>query len=193
MSADTVDTAEDVVLVDDAGTPIGTASKLSIHGTDTALHLAFSCHLTNQHGEMLVTRRALSKAAWPGVWTNSFCGHPLPAESMIAAVERRAYHELGVTLERIEPILPLFRYRATDPSGVVENEICPVYSAYTTDALEVNPHEVVEHRWVRPDDLRTAVRAAPWAFSPWFVLQMEHLGYVEASSDVQPGPLEAGA
>ncbi len=181
MLAQTLNKAEEVVLVDEAGNPIGVAPKSSIHGKDTQLHLAFSCHVYNLDGEVLVTRRSLEKAAWPGVWTNSFCGHPLPAEPMIAAVERRAYHELGITLERIEPILPLFRYRATDPSGVVENEICPVYRAVTADTLKVNPSEVVEYEWVRPEDLEQAITAAPWAFSPWFVLQMRHLSASEVN------------
>jgi isopentenyl-diphosphate delta-isomerase len=35
-----------------------------------------------------------------------------------------------------------------------------------------DPTEVAEHRWVRPEDLLTAVRATPWAFSPWLVEQL---------------------
>uniref|UniRef100_UPI00055FF952 NUDIX domain-containing protein n=1 Tax=Microbacterium sp. B24 TaxID=95616 RepID=UPI00055FF952 len=72
---------EYVVLLDDNGDEIGTAPKASVHGTDTALHLAFSCHVYNSRGETLVTRRALDKKTWPGVWSNSFCGHPRPAEA----------------------------------------------------------------------------------------------------------------
>ena len=69
-----------VVLLDDEGREIGTAPKSSVHGTDTALHLAFSCHVMDDEGRVLVTRRALGKTTWPGVWSNSFCGHPRPAE-----------------------------------------------------------------------------------------------------------------
>ena len=114
-----------VVLVDDEGREIGTAPKISVHDADTPLHLAFSCHVVNHAGEILVTRRALSKATWPGVWTNSFCGHPRPAEPTVSAVRRRADHELGLTLVDVELVLPDFRYRATDASGIVEHEICP--------------------------------------------------------------------
>lgn len=171
--------SDHVVLVDDDGNPIGTAPKSSVHGTDTALHLAFSCHVIGPDGRVLVTRRALDKKTWPGVWTNSFCGHPLPAEPVLTAVHRRAEFELGIRLHRIELALPLFRYRATDASGVVENEICPVYIAHTTDELALNPDEVVEARWVAPEELGASLRTTPWAFSPWLVLQSEQLHLFE--------------
>ena len=166
---------DEVVLLDESGTPVGRAPKSAAHGPDTALHLAFSCHVVNALGEVLVTRRALSKQAWPGVWTNSFCGHPKPAESLVAAVRRRADYELGIDLGNVELALPLFRYRATDANGVVENEVCPVYVATTNDEVDPNPREVAEHAWVEPHDLVRAVEAAPWAFSPWLVLQAGQL------------------
>ncbi|WP_173921562.1 isopentenyl-diphosphate Delta-isomerase [Agromyces sp. Marseille-P2726] len=169
------DLEDEVVLLDEAGTPIGRAPKSAAHGPDTALHLAFSCHVLNPLGEVLVTRRALTKQTWPGVWTNSFCGHPKPAETLMAAVRRRADFELGIDLDHIELALPLFRYRATDENGMVENELCPVYLATTTDEPDPNPREVASHIWVTPDRLRRAVDAAPWTFSPWLVLQAREL------------------
>lgn len=169
------DTHEQVVLVSDAGEPIGTADKATVHTADTPLHLAFSCHVYNPDGRVLVTRRALDKRTWPGVWTNAFCGHPAPGESMTAAIERRGLAELGIGVEQLAVVLPDFRYRAVDASGIVENEVCPVYRALTADAVAANPAEVAEWRWVDPDALRTAVAAAPWAFSPWLGWQLEQL------------------
>lgn len=72
-------------------------------------------------------------------------------------------------------MLPDFRYRCTDASGIVENEICPVFSAVTTDEPEADPAEVAEWRWVNPGDYASAVSAAPWAFSPWTALQLPQL------------------
>lgn len=164
--------AELVVLVDPLGGEIGTADKIAVHNTATPLHLAFSCHVYNEAGEVLVTRRALGKLTWPGVWTNSFCGHPAPGESMTDAVARRGKFELGITLSGLESVLPDFRYRAVDASGIVENEICPVFRAMTTDDVAANPAEVAEWRWVAPESLRTAAAGAPYAFSPWLILQL---------------------
>lgn len=164
-----------VVLLDDEGNEIGTALKSSVHGTDTALHLAFSCHVVRDDGRVLVTRRALGKTTWPGVWSNSFCGHPRPAEPILHAVRRRADYELGLTLHDIELALPLFRYRAIDASGIVEHEICPVYTARTSDEPVLNGLEVADARWVEPAELAASLEATPWAFSPWLVLQAEQL------------------
>ncbi|MBX3091699.1 MAG: isopentenyl-diphosphate Delta-isomerase [Cryobacterium sp.] len=164
-----------VVLVDEDGHPTGTVEKFAIHTNNTPLHLAFSCHVYNSAGEVLVTRRALGKSAWPGVWTNSFCGHPAPGEAMVDALRRRAQLELGITISDIESLLPDFRYRAVDASGVVENEICPVYRARTSDVVVANPEEVAEWTWTDPVELARAVTDAPFAFSPWLVMQTAQL------------------
>jgi isopentenyl-diphosphate delta-isomerase len=170
------DDAELVVLLDESGAPIGTADKLAVHGVDTPLHLAFSCHVYDDAGRVLVTRRALTKPTWPGVWTNSFCGHPSPGEALEAAVARRAAFELGITVTHLALVLPDFRYRAIDASGIVENEVCPVYRAVTADAVQPNPAEVAEFAWLDPEELRRAAAAAPFAFSPWLGWQLEQLG-----------------
>lgn len=165
-------TAELVVLAAEDGTPVGTEDKATVHSTSTPLHLAFSAHIYDDDGRILITRRALSKRTWPGVWTNSFCGHPGPGEETEDAVRRRAEQELGLRLDRLELRLPDFRYRAVDASGVVENEICPVYTAHAASPLHPREDEVMEVQWADPLQLTAAVAAAPWAFSPWLTLQL---------------------
>ncbi|MBO3141916.1 isopentenyl-diphosphate Delta-isomerase, partial [Dermatophilus congolensis] len=73
--------------------------------------------------------------------------------------------------------IPNFTYRATDASGIVENEICPVLVGeidHTT--LNPNPNEVTEHAWVHWEDLRHTARTMPHLLSPWSVLQINALG-----------------
>jgi isopentenyl-diphosphate delta-isomerase len=168
---------EQVVLVTDRGVPIGTADKNTVHNRITPLHLAFSCHVFDSGGRVLMTRRALTKATWPGVWTNAFCGHPMPEESFEAAIRRRAADELSLSLARIASVLPDFRYQATDANGVMENEVCPVFSAETVQNPIANPAEVCDWRWVEPEQLLLAVGSAPFAFSPWLVLQLDQWRY----------------
>ena len=170
-------TDERVVLLDESGTRIGDASKAEIHTDSTPLHLAFSCYLFNEDGQLLVTRRALSKLTWPGVWTNSFCGHPGPGEEIEAAIHRRAAEELGTQVNDVTLIDPEFRYRAIDASGVVENEICPVYTAKISASLAPNPAEVAESQWVDVAAVIEAAELTPFAFSPWMVKQLGSLSH----------------
>jgi isopentenyl-diphosphate delta-isomerase len=172
--------ADDVVLLDEDGNPAGTAPKATVHTRWTPLHLAFSCHVADADGALLVTRRSLAKATWPGVWTNAFCGHPRPGEAAEDALARHAGHELGTAVTGVALALPDFRYRAVDASGVVENEVCPVYTAVIAGPLEPDPAEVMDLAWVRPADLAAAIRHAPWAFSPWLVLQAARLDLLGA-------------
>lgn len=173
---------EEVVLLAEDGTPIGTADKASVHTASTPLHLAFSCHLFDGEGRLLVTRRALGKATWPGVWTNSFCGHPAPGERSEDAVRRRAADELGAEIDNLALVLPDFRYRAVDAAGIVEHELCPVYTATIVGELAPSADEVAEWTWVDPRPLLAAVEATPWAFSPWLTLQLPAL-YADRSAE----------
>lgn len=174
--------AERVVLLDESGRPIGTAEKSRVHSDSTPLHLAFSCYLFDEAGNVLVTRRALSKQTWPGVWTNSFCGHPRPGEAVEAAVERRARQELGIDIRDLRLVDPDFRYRAIDPSGVVENEVCPVYEAVVSGALSPRADEVMDWAWVSPVSLAQSSILTPFAFSPWMVSQLAARERAEASN-----------
>lgn len=174
-----------VVLVEADGTPTGTAPKATVHTAETPLHLAFSCYVRNEAGQLLITRRSLHKLTWPGIWTNSMCGHPAPGESFEDAIARRATTELGLPaggLIDVHPVLPNFSYRATDSSGIVEWEICPVYQARLAPGAEVNPFdkEVDSYEWVEPAALITAAQHAPFAFSPWMVEQLSHQALCEA-------------
>jgi isopentenyl-diphosphate delta-isomerase len=177
---------ERVVLLDERANPIGTADKALVHHASTPLHLAFSCYLFDEAGDVLVTRRALSKPTWPGVWTNSFCGHPEPGETPEAAVVRRARQELGAEIRDLRLSDPEFRYCATDPDGVVENEVCPVYEATISGSLSPRPDEVMEWAWVSPASLARAVLSAPFAFSPWMVLQIPALERAAKPDAVAP-------
>ncbi|WP_297851606.1 isopentenyl-diphosphate Delta-isomerase [uncultured Corynebacterium sp.] len=161
-----------VVLCTEDGQEAGTARKTEVHTDSTPLHFAFSTWLFDDEGNLLLTRRALSKQTWPGVWTNSFCGHPAPGESFEEAVVRRAREELGTTVAEIRSVLPNFQYRAVDASGIVENEICPVFFARLDGELNPNPDEIAEYEWTRMADLREAVARVPFIFSPWLVEEL---------------------
>lgn len=159
------------MLLDEDWQPIGQAPKLASHHNNTPLHLAFSCYVFNRHGQVLVTRRALSKKTWPGVWTNSCCGHPAPGEAIEAAITRRLKDELSIVVSDLQLRLPTFRYRA-EFRGIVENECCPVYTAVTATDPVLNPDEVMDYHWMSWPELTAAVSTHPADYSDWCRLQI---------------------
>jgi isopentenyl-diphosphate Delta-isomerase len=164
-----------VVLLDEDGRACGTARKDEVHTLDTPLHLAFSCWVFDDDGRVLVTRRSPAKLTWPGVWTNSFCGHPEPDEDLADAVHRRGWDELGARLAEVRSVLPEFRYRAVSASGIVENEVCPVYTARLASTLDPHPDEVCDVRWMAFGELRERARTEPDRYSPWMLDQLAQL------------------
>ncbi|WP_163509374.1 isopentenyl-diphosphate Delta-isomerase [Fodinicola acaciae] len=166
---------ESVVLLDEAGNAIGTADKASVHNARTPLHLAFSCYVFDPAGRFLLTRRASTKKTFPGVWTNSCCGHPLPAEPLTGAVRRRLAAELGLTVAELTLILPDFRYTAT-MDGIAENEMCPVFRAVTATEPVPDPTEVEAYAWVDWTGFLAAVADGAQPISPWCAEQLAALG-----------------
>lgn len=194
-------TEELVVLVDEAGHAIGSAPKATTHHTATPLHLAFSCYVFDDDGRLLLTQRAHDKRTFPGVWTNSFCGHPSPGEDIYEAVERRAGQELGMTLRALTLALPMFRYEATMSDGVRENELCPVFTAIATSGATPDPSEVAASQWVDWSPFRDEVLAGERDVSVWCAAQVAELAAREefdgrfrsaAPGDLPPAARPAG-
>ena len=176
MAQEWADGEERIVLVDERGRPRGTAEKWSSHHDRTPLHLAFSCYVFDQTGAFLATRRALTKKVWPGVWTNTVCGHPAPGESFHDAIQRRLRYELGMTACDIEVVLPDYVYRAPAFDGVVEHEFCPVFVARRDRDPEPNPIEVGALAWMDWEEfVRRALDDTSDVFSWWCKNQLGEL------------------
>ncbi|XVQ08831.1 isopentenyl-diphosphate Delta-isomerase [Spirillospora sp. CA-255316] len=175
---------EEIVLLNEVDEVIGSAPKVPSHHRETPYHLAFSCFLVDTDGKVLITRRALVKRTFPGVWTGSCCGHPGPGEGLRAAVLRRLRDELGVSARSLVPVLPRFRYRATAADGTLENERCPVVRALTSSAAPAvrrDPKEVEDAEWWTWEEC-LALAERPES-SPWFRLQMAELAPLGAPQD----------
>jgi isopentenyl-diphosphate delta-isomerase len=165
-----------IVLLSEKGQPVGSAPKLESHHSHTPLHQGFSCYLFNKDGEFLLTQRAKSKKVWPGVWTNSVCGHPAPGEAIEDAIARRANYELGISeVRNLRIVLSDYRYKTPPFKGIVENEICPVYFGLINDDFHPNKDEVEDFKWVSWSDLKEIINKDPDSYSYWFQDQLKLL------------------
>lgn len=114
---------------------------------------------------------AKSRTLHPGVFLLGAGGArplALPPRAGQAHVARRVDQRI------LWPPLPEFQYRAVDSSGVVENEVCPVFVARLNPGAELapNPEEVDSVAWTAPAALIAAADTTPFAFSPWLVEEL---------------------
>lgn len=186
-----------VVLLDAEGRAVGVTPKSGVHHGRTPRHLAFSAYLFDPDGALLLTRRSPVKATFPGLWTNSVCGHPAPGEPLPAAVRRRAQDELGIIVHQLRLVLPEFAYVAR-MAGVLENECCPVYAGVLADrGLAVDPGEVSDCAWVPWGTFAAQVLDGRRKVSPWCreqVAQLWQLGPDPAQwAAADPGRLPPAA
>ena len=165
---------EEVVLVDKENNKIGTAPKDAVHTKNTPLHRGFSLFLFNSRNEFLLTKRSSTKKTFPGVWTNTVCGHPASGESAVDAALRRLEQELGLKRSHlarqgetlIREVAP-YQYRFADRNGIVENEVCPVLVGYCDTDPKTNSEEIEGWRWIRWEDFLKDLKKNPTIYSPW--------------------------
>ncbi|MCA4132522.1 isopentenyl-diphosphate Delta-isomerase [Arthrobacter sp. M4] len=159
-----------VVVLNDANEVIGTCPKPDAH-RDGIRHLAFSCYAFDANGRLLLTRRAWTKETFPGVITNTCCGHPLPGETLVDAVNRRMHDELNLKVTELRLALPSFEYAARS-NEYVEKEFCPVFVCRVDDDPVPNPDEVDEAWWMPWDDVVFLADVESSPLSPWARLQV---------------------
>jgi len=160
-----------VELVSETGAPIGEATVAEAHTAPGRLHRAFSVHLMDTAGRLLLQQRAAVKTRFPLRWANACCGHPPPGSSVVDAALTRLAEELGVDVDLDLTEVGVYAYRAADPvTGLVEHEYDHVLLGIV-DAdrlvLRPDPAEVAALRWVEPADLRIALAATPAEYAPW--------------------------
>ena len=158
-----------VELVGADGLPVGAASVEDAHQAPGLLHRAFSVFLRDETGRVLLQQRAAVKTRFPLRWGNTCCGHPGPGEAVTEAAARRLVEEVGV---RGVPLteLGVYSYYAEDPAtGRVEYEFDHVLVGDVPAdlALNVDPDEVADVRWVSVKELQTALAEEPRAYAPW--------------------------
>lgn len=162
----TKNATEYVVLVNASGKKTGLAEKIDAHENGW-LHRAFSIFIFNDHGEILLQQRALSKYHFAGMWTNACCSHPKPGEKVTTAAKRRLREELGITTALVihDPVKYCFY---DEKSGLTEHEFDYVLSGRYSGFVDINPVEVMAVRWLTARELSTEIARYPQKFTPWF-------------------------
>jgi len=157
--------SDDVIIVDANDSPIGTAPKLEAHRNGLR-HRAISVVIGDDHGRILLHRRAAGKYHSGGLWTNTCCSHPRPGEPASDAAVRRLLEEMGISC----PLAFMFsmNYRAEVSNGLIEDEIVHVFGGLFNGTPTPDPIEVSDWCWKPFGDVERDVSAQPDVYTVWF-------------------------
>lgn len=111
-------------------------------------HLVVHLVIMNDKNEMLIQRRALTKAGFPGMWDISVGGCVVANETSQMAMERELKEELGLALsfQNMRPQLTLNTENAFDDIYVIR---CGV----DLKDLTLQKEEVMEVKWANRDEI----------------------------------------
>lgn len=189
MTNNAVVSSEDerLILVDLQDNVVGYASKGEAHDGMGMLHRAFSIFIFNSKGEVLLQKRSEQKRLWPMFWSNSCCSHPREGESYEFSTARRLREELALKAELT--FLYQFSYQAlySEEAGS-EHELCSVYVGHVADraAVDVNPNEIAEWKWVSPGEVDRLLEAEPESLTPWFKMEWARIRRDHAEAIANP-------
>lgn len=164
---------EPLILVNSADEIVGYDSKLGCHQGKGRLHRAFSVFVFDDDLNVLIQRRSDRKPLWPGHWANSCCSHPRKGEHQSDSVSRRLQEELGIRMNT--EFVYQFRYHAQYGDLGSEHELCSVYIGHYNGAIDVNPTEIDDWRFLSPEFLDRAIASEPQHYTPWLRLEWPRL------------------
>lgn len=171
---------EEVILVDADDREIGTEEKLRAHERGL-LHRAFSVFVFDDHGRVLLQRRAVGKYHSGGLWSNTCCGHPRPGETVVGAAARRLGEEMGIACD-LQP-RATFTYRADLAGGLVEHEVDHLLTGTFTGPPMPDPGEVEAWGWMPLDRLLADCAREPARYSAWLPMALAELAAVGLASE----------
>ena len=161
-----------LILVDEKGKALGTATSEVCHAGIGRLHLAFAAFIVNSKSKIILTKRSEKKSLWPGYWDASTISHVLPGETVESAATRRGKEELGISVEFKD--LGAFFY--TERYGEnAENEYCHILVGRSRETPDFNPVEITEIRNISFADLKNEIKTKPDIFTPWLKIAVEKI------------------
>ena len=135
-------TLELLDLYDEDRRPTGRTAERFGPLPEGGLHTVVHVCIFDHQGRMLIQRRQLQKAAWPGRWDLSAGGCALAGESSRQAAIRETREELGFdpALDGVRPALTVNFSRGFDDLYLIEREVA-------LEKLRLQPEEVMDARW----------------------------------------------
>ena len=133
------------------GVVVGRSTREYCHSGAKPLHPVIHIHILDRMSRIYLQKRSMKKDIQPGKWDTAVGGHISYGESILEAVYREAYEELG--LHEFNPIhLETYEFESQ-----IERELVNVFAAVGTYELTPDLDEVDEGRWWPLDEIDEAL------------------------------------
>jgi len=159
-----MDEAEERIdVVDEEDHPVDVRSRREVHLRGW-MHRSVHVFLVDDDERIFLQKRGWTKQQDPGRWDSSASGHVDSGESYDAAAGRELEEELGIRV----PLEPLFKAAACPETGYEHSMLYRGRLPGGQPVPRINPHEILEGRFVSLQDVRKEIAAVPGSFASSF-------------------------
>jgi len=147
-------------VVDQNDLVIGTATRQEVH-KNSWLHRSIHIFVFNNQKDIFLQKRVLTKDENPGYWDSSVSGHVNSGEDYLTSAHRELEEELGIS-GSLKPFIKFPACRETFWEHMQS------YLCITDQTIQINPHEIIEGRYWKLDELKTKIQENPGIFTSSF-------------------------
>jgi len=119
--------------------------------------------LTNREGEILLSKRALTKSHGPGMWSAAVAGTVEEGETYESNIIKEIKEEIGLNLE-VKKSVKVKKFSKENP----HNFFCQWFTAtFDIDAKDIvfDKKEVAEVKWFTKEELLQRIKESPKDFA----------------------------
>jgi 8-oxo-dGTP pyrophosphatase MutT (NUDIX family) len=161
-------------ILDENGNKTGRTHRRGDVWAEGGYHLVVRAWIINRNGEILITRRALTKSDAPGKWEVPG-GSALAGEDGISATMREAREETGIALSPDAAHLFGVRKHKED---FIEHRL--FLGDYDACEITLDKSEVIDYAWVAASHIRKQIAADSfWFYCKWGFDKLMESGTLE--------------
>lgn len=128
-------------IVEPNGMVTGRSTRDYCHGGAKPLHPVVHLHFIDRYSKVYLQKRSLSKRIQPGKWDTAVGGHVSYGETLLEALYREAFEELGI--REFNPVyLDSYEFESE-----IERELVNVFAAVGSYELHPDMDELAGGRW----------------------------------------------
>ncbi|MBI1863546.1 NUDIX domain-containing protein [Candidatus Microgenomates bacterium] len=138
---DTTDEQSELfIVVDRDDNIVGYRTRGECHNDKSLTHRSVSVVLFNDHGEVLLQKRSMTKDTWPGYYTVSASGHVTKGSTYEEAAKREMEEEIGLSTD----LTYQTKFYIEEP---YESELVAVFTGHYNGPFKINTAELEEAKF----------------------------------------------